>query len=222
MLELLQESQIVLDEMPYVVDAVLSHGNALDAEAKGPAGVNFRINFARGEDVRMNHSAAAQLDPPLFVLEPDINLRAGFGEREKAGAEADFGGAAEIGADELHDGAFEINHGHVLVDDEGFELVEHEKVRGVDGVGSIDAAGDDDADGGFLFFHHADLDGAGLGAKKNLRFAILDLRLIVRGQVKVIERITRGMLFGDVEGDEVVEFILDFRAGGGGEAHPSK
>ena len=32
--------------------------------------------------------------------------------------------ATEIGADELHDGAFEIDHGDVFVHDQCFELVE--------------------------------------------------------------------------------------------------
>src|ERR1700733_5999535 len=41
--KLLQKSHIVLDEQADVVDAVLSHRDALDAEAERPAGVDFRI-----------------------------------------------------------------------------------------------------------------------------------------------------------------------------------
>ena len=178
--KLLQKSQIVLDEVPNIVDGIFSHRNPLNPEAEGPAAVNFRINFARGEDVRMHHSAAAQLDPPLFVLEPDIDFSAGLGEGKEAWPEADFGGAAEIGADELHDGAFEIDHGHIFVHDQCFELMKHEQVRGIDGVGAINPAGDDNADGGLLFFHHADLDGAGLRAKEERRM-VQDLVFRVQG-----------------------------------------
>src|SRR6267142_4514813 len=144
-LELLQKPQIVLDKMPNVVDAVLSHGDAIDAEAEGPAGINLRIDFAGGENIGMDHAAAAQLDPFLAVFEPDIDLGARFGEGKEAGAEADLGRAAEVGADELHDGAIEVHHGDVFIDHQCLELVEHEQVRGIDGVGAINAAGDHDA-----------------------------------------------------------------------------
>src|SRR5688572_17625160 len=82
--KLAKETQVVLDEMADVVDGVFPHGDALDAEAEGPAGIGFGVDFAGGEDVGVHHSAAAELDPFLFVFEPDINLGAGLGEGEEA------------------------------------------------------------------------------------------------------------------------------------------
>ena len=33
---------------------------------------------------------------------------------------------------------------------------------------------------------------------------------------------SRGVALGDVQSDEIVKFILDFRAGGGGETHAAE
>src|SRR3954466_7740181 len=84
-LELFEEAEVVFDEEADVVDAVLAHGDAFDAEAEGPAGVNFRIDFAVGEDVGVDHAAAAEFDPALLVFEPDVDFSGGFGEGEEAG-----------------------------------------------------------------------------------------------------------------------------------------
>ena len=82
----------------------------------------------------------------LLVLEPDVDLGRRLGEGEEAGPEPHPGVGAEVRADELEDGAFQVDHGHVAVDDQGLELVELKQVGLVDRVGPVDLAGDDDAD----------------------------------------------------------------------------
>src|SRR5580658_8052440 len=102
--ELLQKADVIFDEEANVVNAVFSHGDAFDAEAKGPAGEFVGVDFYGFEDVGMDHSAAAELDPSAFSageIEPDVDLGGGLGEREKTGAEAHAGFFAEIGLDEL-------------------------------------------------------------------------------------------------------------------------
>src|SRR5688500_15580114 len=100
--ELAEEADVVLDEQADVVDAVLAHGDPLDAEAEGPAGVFFGVDAARLEDVGVDHPAAAELDPLAAVFEPDVHLGRRLGEGEEAGAEPDFGVRAEVGLYELH------------------------------------------------------------------------------------------------------------------------
>ena len=48
--ELLEELQVVLEHQADVVDAVLQHGDALDADAEGEAGVLIRVDVAVLED----------------------------------------------------------------------------------------------------------------------------------------------------------------------------
>ncbi len=70
-----EEPHIVLDKVPDVVDRVLPTGDPLDPKAEPPAAVLFRVDFDRFQHVRMDHPAPAELDPALFVLKPDIDLR---------------------------------------------------------------------------------------------------------------------------------------------------
>ena len=49
--------------MPHVLDAVFHHDQAVDATAKGKAGVFVRIDVSSFQHVRMNHAAAQQLNP---------------------------------------------------------------------------------------------------------------------------------------------------------------
>ena len=86
--------------------------------------------------------------------------------------------------------------------------MEHEHVRRIDGVGPIDPAGGDDANGRFGLFHHANLDRGGLASQQGV---VVD--------VEIVERVAGGMLGGDIEGDEVVPFVLDLGAVGDGKAH---
>ena len=41
-------------------------------------------------------------------------------------------------------------------------------------------------------------------------------------EVEIVQRVARRVAFGDVQRDEVVELVLDLRAGGDGEAHAAE
>jgi hypothetical protein len=95
-----------------VGDAVLDHGDALDAHAEGEAGDLFGVVGViggvelsaffgdRGEDGGVDHAAAEELDPAgvlalaaaLAAAEDagDLDVGGGFGEGEEAGEEAGF------------------------------------------------------------------------------------------------------------------------------------
>src|SRR6185437_14035579 len=79
--ELFEETHVAGVEVADVGDAVLDHGDALDAHAEGEAGDLFRVvGVVRrvelaaffsdgGEDVRVHHAAAEQFDPAgVFAL----------------------------------------------------------------------------------------------------------------------------------------------------------
>jgi hypothetical protein len=220
--ELLEEAEVVFDEgadvgfVEGVDDVVFAHDEAFDAEAEGPAGVEFGVDVDGFEDVGIDHAAAADFHPAggaVGEVDEDIDLGGGFGEGEEGGADAGLDIRAEVGFGELVDGGAEVDHGDALVDDEGFELVELEEVGGVDGVGAVDAAGGDDADGWLLGLHDADLDGGGLAAEHEGGGAGGAV------EVEIVEGVARRVDFGDVEGFEVVEVVFDFGAFGDGEAH---
>jgi hypothetical protein len=108
----------------------------------------------------------------LAGLESDLHVELGgwLGEGEETGAEADLGVGSEVGPGELEERGLEVGHGHAAIDVQAFDLVEHERVGGVDGVGSVDAAGGDDLHRGAGplgdgLFHRADLHGGGLAAE---------------------------------------------------------
>ena len=97
--ELAQESQVVVEEQADVVDSVLQHGNAFDAQPEGEAGVGFRVVADGLEDRGMDHAGAQDLEPAGGLADPaavaaahdafDIDFRGWFGEGKVAGAEAD-------------------------------------------------------------------------------------------------------------------------------------
>ena len=57
---------------------------------------------------------------------------------------------------------------HMILHHKAFHLMEEGRVRGVERIGAVDAAGRDDADGRLLLFHHAHLHGRGLRAEQNV------------------------------------------------------
>ena len=61
--ELLEELQVVLKHQADVVDAVLQHGDALDANAEGEAGILIRVNVAVLQHLAVDDAAAQHLDP---------------------------------------------------------------------------------------------------------------------------------------------------------------
>src|SRR3954453_5563288 len=72
------EADVALDDVAHVADAGAELQGALDAETEGEPGVLLRVDAAGGQHPRVDHPAAAPLDParPVAVLgEPDVELR---------------------------------------------------------------------------------------------------------------------------------------------------
>ena len=67
-LKLFEKAQVVLEEQANVGDTVLSHGEALDAETEGPAGVLFAVDADGVEDVGIDHAATTHLDPAFGAV----------------------------------------------------------------------------------------------------------------------------------------------------------
>ena len=109
----------------------------------------------------MHHATAGNLQPVLAHLLDErvgeINLVARLGVAEIMRPETDLHVAAHEFAEDEFDRAFEVADGDVLVHVKPLDLVERGIVRGVGVVAAIHAAGDDDAHGRRLFFHHANL-----------------------------------------------------------------
>ena len=107
-MELLEELQVVLEHQTDVVDAVLQHGDTLDADAKGKAGVLIRVDVAVLQNLAVDDAAAQNFDPAGVLAQraalavaleaADIDLDAGLGEREVGRAQAGAGAAADEGA----------------------------------------------------------------------------------------------------------------------------
>ena len=114
--------------------------------------------FTLTEDEILTRGALARINPPLrtakdikgdFLLDVTDNGIGGF----DPAVELAFLGAYGLGAlavELLHhgvEGALQVGHGDVLVDDHTLHLMEHGGVGGVHLVLAVDPAGGDDADG---------------------------------------------------------------------------
>ena len=62
-MELLEELQVVLEHQADVVDAILQHGDTLDADAEGEAGILVRVDIAVLQHLAVADTAAQHLDP---------------------------------------------------------------------------------------------------------------------------------------------------------------
>ena len=83
------EPDVALDDVAHVADAGAELQGALDAHAEREAGVLLRVDAAGDQHPRVDHPAAAPLDPARAVAvlgEPDVELRRRLGEREVATA----------------------------------------------------------------------------------------------------------------------------------------
>ena len=145
--------------------------HALHAESECEAGILVGVDIAAGKHVGMYHAGAEYLDPALALTEAaalasageagHIDLSRRLGEGEVVGTEADLGFLAEHLFREHGEGAFEVRHGDVLIDNQSLDLVEEGRMGGVDRVGAVYPSGGEDADRRALFLHHAHLHGGG-------------------------------------------------------------
>src|SRR6266481_712693 len=183
--ELPEEAHVVLEKDLNIVDAVLQHREAIDADAEGEAADFFRVVIHEAVDSGIDHARAEKFNPGCpFALRTSVSVRSAgsaaertgdikldrrLGEREIAGPKARFHAGAKKLLHEILDGAGEIAKGDVGVHGEAFDLVKGEGMRGVRIVAAIDLAGNDDAHWRLLLFHGADLHGRSVCAKKERR-----------------------------------------------------
>src|SRR5207245_1241161 len=105
--ELPQGADVVLEKDLDIVDAVLEHGETIDADAEGKATDFFRVIIHEAVDGGIDHAGAEEFNPgrTLALLAGssasgrsgstaegagDVELYAGLRERKIAGAEARF------------------------------------------------------------------------------------------------------------------------------------
>jgi len=122
--ELAQEAQLVGVEEPDVVDAVLEHRHALDAETEREAGDRLGIVADGAEHRRVDQAGAEDLEPPGRLAHTarltvgvataraadhaaDVDLGARFGEREIMGPKLHRRVGAEKLAHEKFERAFQ-------------------------------------------------------------------------------------------------------------------
>ena len=104
--------------------------------------------------------------------------------------------------------ALEIRHGHALINDHSFDLMEHRGVGGIYRIRAVDTAGCNDTDRRLAGLHRADLHRRGLGAQQH-----------IVADVESILGIPGGVALRDIQRFKVVVIQLDFRAGDHIKAH---
>src|SRR5260370_25941644 len=132
--ELLEESQIGFVEQADVIDVVLEHRHPLDPEAPRVVVPLLGIDAAVAQDLRMDHPAAARLEPSLVAAAlaararadaaGHVELEAGLGEREVARANSHLAFVAVQRLDHVQERALHVAYGESLVDGQAFDLAE--------------------------------------------------------------------------------------------------
>src|SRR3989338_3515707 len=213
--------------MANILDAEFQHGDPLHAHPEGKTGHLFRVITDETKHLRIDHAGAEDLKPAsppahaasLLVLcnafsaakhAFDVDLCAGFGEREETRAETDLSLRAENPAYKVGQHPFEIGEGDMAVHHEALHLMEHRRVSRIIVV-TVNRSGDDDLERGVTTLHDADLNRRGMGPEHAL----------LRDE-KGILHVPRGMILGHIEGLEIMIVILDVGAAGNLESHPQK
>ena len=79
------EADVALEQVAQVLDAVAEHQGPVDAHAEGEAGVALGVDAAGGQHPRVDHAAAAPLDPALALAGAAVST----GRAQAAADEAD-------------------------------------------------------------------------------------------------------------------------------------
>src|SRR5262245_11652840 len=98
MSELPQESEVIVEEHPQIVDPVSQHRESLDPHSKREAGVSLVVDADMLEHLGMNHSAPQHFKPAAVTAHPttsalahhtlDVHFGRRLGERKVGRAEA--------------------------------------------------------------------------------------------------------------------------------------
>src|SRR5437667_6519205 len=89
--ELPQEADVVLEKDLDIVDAVLEHGETIDADAEGKATDFFRVVVDEAVDGGIDHAGAEEFNPSCTFA-----LRAGSSASGRSGSAAEGTGAIEL------------------------------------------------------------------------------------------------------------------------------
>src|SRR6266481_3176399 len=68
----IEPAHVALEQLPQIGHAVFQHRDAVDAHAPGKALVDFGIDAAGVQHIRMHHAAAENLEPVLAFAEADF------------------------------------------------------------------------------------------------------------------------------------------------------
>src|SRR4051794_914095 len=173
--ELAQEADVVLPQQPDVRQPVAEQRDPLEPEPEREARHLLGV-VAVGADelvqLRVDHPRAAHLDPagvlahgaaaPVAEEARDVRLDRRLGEGEEVRAEADGAVGPEERAHEREQRPLQVGERDPAVDGEPLDLVEGRRVRRVDRVAAVDAAGRDHVDGRVAPLHRPHLRRRGL------------------------------------------------------------
>lgn len=157
-LELRQETYVVFGEHTEVLDLIFQVGDTFYAHAERESGVARGIYAARFKHIGIDHSASEDFHPSGVLAErasfasaeiaADVHFGRRFSEGEEAGSETYLGFGSEHLAGEVEESLVQVGEGDVLVDIEGFDLMEEAMRARGDGFVAVYASGTDDADRG--------------------------------------------------------------------------
>ena len=200
---------------------------------KAKPGVALGVVADGLEHRRVHHAAAEDLEPagPLAhaTVQPrpaarsaaDVHLGAGLGVREEARTEPQLALGAEQLAQNGEQRALQIGERDVLADDQPFDLGEHRRVREVEVVAPVDAAGRDQPHRRLVRLHVADLHARRVRAQQRggrCRRATCS----GRREIQRVLHVARGMLGRHVERFEVVVVVLELGPLEDEEAHAAE
>ena len=126
-LELFEKTQIACMEVADVVNSVFHHRKSFDTAAECEARIDFRVDSAVFQNLRVDHSAAKIFDPAcLFAYAAafafadsafEIKFETGFDEREERRSESDFDIFAENARNDLFQRENKVRNGDPFVND---------------------------------------------------------------------------------------------------------
>ena len=132
--KLRQETQVICEEVSYVVDSVAEHSDAFRSHAERKTPVDLRVVARFSQHCGVHHSCAHDFDPSGPFAQPapvstaletiDRHLDARLDEGEEVAAEAHLAFRPEDSFGELVERALKFRERDVLIDGKAFDLVE--------------------------------------------------------------------------------------------------